>query len=94
MVPETSVSTCNQLTRLCAREDFIEFSRRESFKLHNFSSSYVFRRHTLFSLLSTDHITATSVTMNIILRTTEGRKVLVRDTKAIQRRCDNFIDLI
>jgi hypothetical protein len=24
IVPETSVSTCNQLTRLCAREDFIE----------------------------------------------------------------------
>jgi hypothetical protein len=23
-VPETSVSFCNQLTRLCAREDFIE----------------------------------------------------------------------
>jgi hypothetical protein len=23
IVPETSVSTCNQLTRLCAREDFI-----------------------------------------------------------------------
>jgi hypothetical protein len=34
IVPETSVSTCNQLTRLCAREDFIEFSRRESFKLY------------------------------------------------------------
>jgi hypothetical protein len=35
MVPETSVSTCNQLTRLIAREDFIEFSCRESFKLYN-----------------------------------------------------------
>jgi hypothetical protein len=23
IVPETSVSSCNQLTRLCAREDFI-----------------------------------------------------------------------
>jgi hypothetical protein len=34
MVPEMSVSSCNQLTRLCAREDFIEFSRRESFKLY------------------------------------------------------------
>jgi hypothetical protein len=34
IVPETSVSTCNQLTRLCAREDFIEFSHRESFKLY------------------------------------------------------------
>jgi hypothetical protein len=34
IVPETSVSTCNQLTQLCAREDFIEFSRRESFKLY------------------------------------------------------------
>jgi hypothetical protein len=33
MVPETSVSSCYQLPRLCAREDFIEFSRRESFKL-------------------------------------------------------------
>jgi hypothetical protein len=33
IVPETSVSSCNQLTRLCAREDFTEFSRRESFKL-------------------------------------------------------------
>jgi hypothetical protein len=33
MVPETSVYSCNQLTRLCAREDFIEFSRRKSFKL-------------------------------------------------------------
>jgi hypothetical protein len=34
IVPETSVSTRNQLTRLCAREDFIEFIRRESFKLY------------------------------------------------------------
>jgi hypothetical protein len=25
IVPETLVSTCNQLTRLCAREDFIVF---------------------------------------------------------------------
>jgi hypothetical protein len=33
-VTETSVSTCNQLTQLCAREDFIEFSHRESFKLY------------------------------------------------------------
>jgi hypothetical protein len=33
IVPETLVSTCNQLTRLSAREDFIEFSRRESFKI-------------------------------------------------------------
>jgi hypothetical protein len=32
IVPETSVSTYNQLKCLCAREDFIEFSRRESFK--------------------------------------------------------------
>jgi hypothetical protein len=24
VVPETSVSTCNQLTRLCSREDFID----------------------------------------------------------------------
>jgi hypothetical protein len=30
-----SDSTCNQLTRLRAQEDFIEFSRRESFKLYN-----------------------------------------------------------
>jgi hypothetical protein len=37
VVPETSVSSCNQFTRLCAREDFIEFSRRESFKLYNFN---------------------------------------------------------
>jgi hypothetical protein len=34
IVPETSVYTWNQLTRLCARQDFIEFSRRESFKLY------------------------------------------------------------
>jgi hypothetical protein len=34
MVPETSVSSFNQLTRLCAREDFIECSRCESFKLY------------------------------------------------------------
>jgi hypothetical protein len=34
MVPETSVSSCNQLMWLCAREDFIEFSHRESFKLY------------------------------------------------------------
>jgi hypothetical protein len=34
IVPETSVSSCNQLTRLCARGAFIEFSRRKSFKLH------------------------------------------------------------
>jgi hypothetical protein len=34
MGPETSVSFCNQLTRLCAREYFIEFSR-ESFKFYN-----------------------------------------------------------
>jgi hypothetical protein len=33
MVPETSVSSCNRLARLCAREDFIEFSRRKSFRL-------------------------------------------------------------
>jgi hypothetical protein len=32
MVPETSVSSYNQLTRLIAREDFIGFSRRENFK--------------------------------------------------------------
>jgi hypothetical protein len=25
IVPETLVSTCNQLTWLCAREDFVEF---------------------------------------------------------------------
>jgi hypothetical protein len=25
IVPEALVSTCNQLTQLCAREDFIEF---------------------------------------------------------------------
>jgi hypothetical protein len=34
IVPETSVSTCNQLTWLCAREEFIEFSSLESFKLY------------------------------------------------------------
>jgi hypothetical protein len=39
MVPETSVSSYNQLTRLCARKDFIEFSRRESFKLYIVSNS-------------------------------------------------------
>jgi hypothetical protein len=32
-VHETLVSTCNQLTWLCAREDFIEFSHCKSFKL-------------------------------------------------------------
>jgi hypothetical protein len=32
MVPETLVSSWNQLTRLIAREDFIEFSRREDFE--------------------------------------------------------------
>jgi hypothetical protein len=37
MVPETSVSSCNQLTPLCALEDFIEFSLRESFKLYTSS---------------------------------------------------------
>jgi hypothetical protein len=26
IVPETSISTCIQLMRLCAREDFIEFT--------------------------------------------------------------------
>jgi hypothetical protein len=30
IVPEMSVSTCNQLTRLCAWEEFIEFSRCEA----------------------------------------------------------------
>jgi hypothetical protein len=34
VVPETLVSTYNQLTWLCAQEDFIEFSRHESFKLY------------------------------------------------------------
>jgi hypothetical protein len=34
IVPETSVYSCNRLTQLCARKDFIEFSRRESFKLY------------------------------------------------------------
>jgi hypothetical protein len=29
------ISSCNQLAQLCAREDFIEFSRCESFKLYN-----------------------------------------------------------
>jgi hypothetical protein len=33
ILAETSVSTCNQFKRLCAREDFIKFSRRESFNL-------------------------------------------------------------
>jgi hypothetical protein len=33
IVPEMPVSTCNQLTRLCAREDFVEFIHCESFKL-------------------------------------------------------------
>jgi hypothetical protein len=33
MVPETSVSSCNQLTRLCARKDFIEFRRREKLQI-------------------------------------------------------------
>jgi hypothetical protein len=31
MVPETSVCSYNQLTRLIAREDFVELSRRENF---------------------------------------------------------------
>jgi hypothetical protein len=34
MVPETSVSSYNQLTRLIAREDLIEFSRRKNLKSH------------------------------------------------------------
>jgi hypothetical protein len=34
IVPETSVSSCNKLARLCAREDFIQFSRRERLKLY------------------------------------------------------------
>jgi NADH:ubiquinone oxidoreductase subunit C len=34
MVPETSVSSYNQLTRLIVREDFTEFSRRKNFKLY------------------------------------------------------------
>jgi hypothetical protein len=49
IVPETLVSTCNQLTWLCAQEDFIEFSRRKSFKLyiknscfHSFFNSFNF----------------------------------------------------
>jgi hypothetical protein len=32
MVPETSVSSFRQLTRVIAREDFIEFPLRENFK--------------------------------------------------------------
>jgi hypothetical protein len=32
MVPETSVSSYNQQTRLISREDFIEFSHQENFK--------------------------------------------------------------
>jgi hypothetical protein len=35
ILPETSVSTCSQLTRLCGREDFTEFSRCERLKLYN-----------------------------------------------------------
>jgi hypothetical protein len=34
LVPETLYS--NELTRLCAREDYIESCRRESFKTYNF----------------------------------------------------------
>jgi hypothetical protein len=33
LVPETLYS--NELTRLCAREDYIESCRRESFKTYN-----------------------------------------------------------
>jgi hypothetical protein len=40
MVPETSVSSYNQLMQLIAREDFIEFSRCKNFK--SYRSSYVF----------------------------------------------------
>jgi hypothetical protein len=42
MVPETSVSSYNQLTRLIAREDFIEFSRRENFKSYNKLLSFAY----------------------------------------------------
>jgi hypothetical protein len=35
MVPETSVSSKNQLTRLIAREGFTEFSRHENFKSYS-----------------------------------------------------------
>jgi hypothetical protein len=35
MVPETSVSSYNRLTRLIVREGFIEFGRRENFKSYN-----------------------------------------------------------
>jgi hypothetical protein len=35
LIPETSIF--NQLTRLIAREDFINVSRRESFRSYNFS---------------------------------------------------------
>jgi hypothetical protein len=35
MVPETSVSSYNQLPRLIARGDFVVFSRRENFKSYN-----------------------------------------------------------
>jgi hypothetical protein len=38
---ETSVYTCNQLTRLCAREDFIEFSHRKSFKFYRNWMAYI-----------------------------------------------------
>jgi hypothetical protein len=42
MVPEMSVSSCNQLTRLCAREACTEFSCRESFKLYIFEHVLLF----------------------------------------------------
>jgi hypothetical protein len=52
MVPETSVSSYNQLTWLIAREDFIEFSLRENFKSYNNSSFCIFSFRMILSINS------------------------------------------
>jgi hypothetical protein len=51
IVPETSVSTWNQLTRLCARENFIEFSRRESFKFYIINRFFLIKQGLLLQSL-------------------------------------------
>jgi hypothetical protein len=50
MVPEMSVSSYNQLTRLIVREDFIEFSRCGNFKPY-FSYDFRSNRHQSLSHL-------------------------------------------
>lgn len=40
ILPETLVSSCNQLTRQTSREDFIGCSRRESCESHNRTNNF------------------------------------------------------